>query len=281
MEGCRAKLARADEHLDLLREEINRAFVKQNAKGPPIHINSPRSSDESVITYDVECEPFPELYSLRLATICGDFIQNLRASLDYVACALVESAQQKPSPQAAFPIVTLESDFIGHVKFRKKKPEKSPLYGLDVMGEPFAIIESAQPYQRRDPDGPWRHPLLLLSKLSNRDKHHTLTVTLGQPDIDSVNHLIGWNSDAQLLASSANPMPVSHERRTHLMRLIFSAGVDSGVHVKGTLVLHPMFGYQDHDPSTGSTDSVFANIDGLTWLRDYVIVIVEKLGQHL
>jgi len=96
--------------------------------------------------------------------LAGEAIQNLRAALDH---AVYAASANKYRRSSQFPIFTDPCEF--QVKGR-------PL----IAGVPKAIralIENAQPYKRL-PLTPALSPLAVLSSLSNRDKHRTLSTVV-------------------------------------------------------------------------------------------------------
>jgi len=98
----------------------------------------------------------------RLNTITGEFLHDLRSSLDHLAWQLVLHAQGKPTRKTSFPIRAVPS-----------ANEKGEWVGPDVAGgisnDAEALIGAAQPYQRGSACS--EHPLWLLHQLWNIDKH--------------------------------------------------------------------------------------------------------------
>lgn len=174
LDGIGAKLDRADEHLKTLTDEITAYF-----DGEPHSYRTHADLDAGTYSVRVTIERQP---SLRLAIICGDFVQNLRAALDHLANALVT----KPVGRTQFPIYSDRDEFMSQVAVPATRGQRGPLTGLDPLGEIFNLIESYQPYHRTDETD--AHPLIALSDLSNADKHRTILTSATSHRIDPTRH---------------------------------------------------------------------------------------------
>ncbi|HMO00961.1 MAG TPA: hypothetical protein PKD59_16235 [Miltoncostaeaceae bacterium] len=152
LSGVRAKLDRAQHHLEELRREVV-AFREGEFNGVAYEQN-PCSDDwvEHRLTAVITRQPDPVI-----AVVLGDFIQNLRASLDHLVWALA----RRPNGTTGFPIFTDRCEFqvIGEKRIAR------------LSSDHRAFIESVQPYHR--PYGPNDY-LTLLNRLSNEDKHRLL-----------------------------------------------------------------------------------------------------------
>ncbi len=160
--GIKAKLDRADQHLEALADE-----VRIWGEGvPPPHTYWPD------VDYDTGC------YGIRisiktpppimLSVTCGDLVHCLRSALDHLVCGMVE----KPTKRTAFPLYSDRDDFFCRVELPARRKERGPLTGLGTGGILFAMVEQVQPY-----NGPHRlrdHPLYLPADLSNTDKHRAI-----------------------------------------------------------------------------------------------------------
>lgn len=127
-------------------------------------------------------------------------MQNLRASLDYVATELVD-VHGGDTTRSQFPIYISERRFIADVRFRKKARHPGPLNRIPPTSDEWAFIERLQPYQRGHLAK--RDPLYALNYLSNRDKHRALTPAFGAP-------LIGLLGD---MFSISGPPNVTYQWR--------------------------------------------------------------------
>ncbi len=96
-----------------------------------------------------------------IGLIFGDFVHNLRASLDNLVWELAIHNRRRLN----FPIV----------RERPKPPMVfAPLLQASIQPEAFAIIERLQPYHAADPSDA-RHRLAVLNSWWNKDKHRTTT----------------------------------------------------------------------------------------------------------
>lgn len=155
LRGPLLKLARAKKHFATLREG-GEAFLKTEPWGwrEEVEDYAGRKREYEVYAW-VNEEP-----SVELGLIAGDVVQNLRAALDQLIWG--NSAGDKRDNQTAFPI------YVTQAEYRSGAPAK--IKGISESGLPF--IEKWQPFQ-------WgarasEHPLAMLQRLSNTDKHRTL-----------------------------------------------------------------------------------------------------------
>lgn len=175
LHGVEVKLARARHHAYTIETEW-RAFCKRE----PYRFSVDVHDEGRKHVYRVEHPPaVPETFT---ATF-GDFVHNLRSSLDHLAWQLVELNGNKPTETTQFPI--------RHQEFRYHDGVATPT--VDVAGgvsaEALAIIKSVQPYNARHlPRGRWGrepHPdafrryLWHLHKLDVIDKHRQLVFSVG------------------------------------------------------------------------------------------------------
>jgi len=101
-----------------------------------------------------------------LTMLVGDFVQNLRSSLDYLARAVVIATGGTPVDKGAgtsYPILL-------------KAPKKAiSITGCDHELVSF-LLEGTQPYRIREP---MSHPLARLNFLANEYKHRELRIAVG------------------------------------------------------------------------------------------------------
>ena len=156
--SCVAKLNRAELHAETFDAQArgtksrfdNR--VELNAKGAP----SPMWFRWKV---GVDWEFPPEV-----STGLGDAIHNLRSALDHLVWGLTVQSKRKVGRWTHFPI---RSD----PAWRKNDAVKKTLANLAPAQ--VKIIDSLQPYHQRQPS---THPLALLARLDDDDKHQALYV---------------------------------------------------------------------------------------------------------
>jgi hypothetical protein len=154
------KLLRAKEHLDAIDGQIA-AF---HSRDPYAIVDKYEPETGDYVMYiRVFEEPDP-----RWGVLVGDFIHNTRSALDYIAEQLVIANGKKPSRYTQFPITRSCEEF------RRVKRMYARMDRADI-----ARLEGVQPYNARNPDEAIG-PLAWLNELSNRDKHHVLTVPLAR-----------------------------------------------------------------------------------------------------
>jgi len=261
--GIVAKLARAEEHLNALKTEI---AVWGNSHSDLFRFDVRRDGDWQVVI----ARPFPEP-PIHWALIAGDMVQNLRSALDHLIWQLVLRDGHQPSRSNQFPLIDTEQRFLDEVKFRKREPERSVLYGITVDGDAWTIIERAQPYNR--PNSRF-DSLSVLRRLSNRDKHQTLYVQMAFPNIEALADVIGWRPGAILLEQATTVAPLSFKQPTEIVRYRFDGTLDPGVHVKGRLAVAPTVG---DDQADGAIQVAIGAFDG--WIKrvDGIIAETRKL----
>lgn len=150
IDGAKARLVRAQEHLADLRERsdlsrqdhLNLLSVEQDPDQPSIlKLTGPLSATPP----------------LGLSVIVGEYLYNLRAALDYLIYVLAEMDAGEAQRGTQFPIEDTPEGFAGR--------RESFLKGLSE--EHIAQIETLQPYKGCD----WTKRLRILS---NPDKHRHL-----------------------------------------------------------------------------------------------------------
>jgi hypothetical protein len=160
--SSRAKLARADQHLDALYRETDGW-----GDSDPLRITrqSQRNGREHIFRVRYRIQPAVWRWGILL----GDALFNLRRALDHLAFALAIAHTGKNPPddedKLAFPICSGPEFFKGQ-RFR-----------IASLSEPAqAAIEKAQPYNRLKP-GKWFAPLWWLDQIHNIDKHRFAHIT--------------------------------------------------------------------------------------------------------
>lgn len=164
----RLKIARAERHLDEIKESIDRYrdTAPYELKGIPQ--SDPRAS-KGLFTLHVRKQPGPEL-----AVIIGDFLFNLRSALDHLAVAI---APRSRSTTASFPMLTSDPWGIdpttGELMERHINARMSFKRATQGMPrEAIEIIKAVQPYKGpRESD---LHALGFISSYNNIDKHQEL-----------------------------------------------------------------------------------------------------------
>jgi hypothetical protein len=158
LDSVRQKMYRAKKHFDELREEL----VAYYESDPGDLVETEESTPEHKQFIFREKKPIPA----RLALICGDGLQCLRSSLDYLVWELVEAAGKQPHRRLMFPIAMSEAAYNGDLKQRKR------LDGVDPNA--IALIGAFQPYLLPDPKD---SDLAKFEELTNINKHRRVILT--------------------------------------------------------------------------------------------------------
>lgn len=149
-----AKLGRAKRHLSDLEIEV-RTFLASH----PYEIAARRDArTREVVYYATRVDDVP----LTIAVITADVLQNLRKSLDHLACELVFVAGSSPTRNSGFPI------FGSAAIYKAQAPEKVQGMRKNAVD----VIDAIKPYKGGN-DTLWR-----LHGLGNIDKHRLL-MTVG------------------------------------------------------------------------------------------------------
>lgn len=158
--GVRAKIGRADEHLETFRAEAVAFGSRQ-----PYRIVVEPNEDSTQYMARVDFTEQPPL--TRWSLVLGDAVHNLRCALDHLvyALAIFESGQDPPPRESNLQFVIAEApdDFA-----ERRRHIKS------LSQDAQAAIQRLQPYNR--PQTAQRAPLLLLDELDKIDKHRLLQI---------------------------------------------------------------------------------------------------------
>jgi hypothetical protein len=153
-QGIGAKIERAKEHLRDLESEVRRFF---EANPYQVVVSEQPATGDLVYRVHVVAPP-----PLRLSTIIGDIIHNLRASLDHLVWQLVRANGGTPNKQTEFLISESLSDFEANAPRRLK----------GVSAAALQLIKEMKPYKGGDD---------LLSRLHQLDiiDKHKLLIPIG------------------------------------------------------------------------------------------------------
>jgi hypothetical protein len=161
----REKIDWANKHIDDFKAALSE-FIETNPYS--IQIDTETESGRPLV-HVLRADPVPP----KICLIAGDAIQNLRSTLDYLACALVRVNGNTPSRFTEFPIFDGPITSKIESRFYKKVEGMRP--------EVVQQIRDVRPYQGGD-DLLWR-----LHRLNIVDKHNMLVTALG--NITAVNGL--------------------------------------------------------------------------------------------
>lgn len=173
------RLARARKHLTEL-QSLADEFASTTMKSVTFKQNDYR---EPFYTSAEEFEVLGEVEAGELQVIIDDFVQNLRAALNYLITVLArfDSPQTKVGRSLQFPVEGSADRFWKH----------RPRYLRGLSSEHVAMIERVQPYNRFD----WTD---FLKRLSNRGKHVELVkvINVGRMVPPSLEEQAEWYSQA-------------------------------------------------------------------------------------
>jgi hypothetical protein len=157
VDGIRAKVARGLEHLLALDEKLH---AYQDTDPLDLHRQVQADGETSIFTLHVTTPP-----PLELSVMVGDVVHQLRSAVDHIANSLVLAAGNTPTSRTVFPVLL-----------------EPPPGGLRVIGgvtdEALAAVAEVQPYQRQSRRE--EHPMWVLHRLANVDKHRNLHLTVLQ-----------------------------------------------------------------------------------------------------
>lgn len=162
LRGVLAKLRRADEH----RQAFDR-LLEEFLDKDPYSIAFDFDADTGWNTFRWVVRHDPPLTDFAL--IEGDFLTNLRGTLDYLVWQLVLASGSQPTEKTAFPVVKESKYWAGAAGGR--------LSGVDPIW--VTEIEKLQPYHGQQRGK--LHPLALIDNLNNINKHRTLPATIVDP----------------------------------------------------------------------------------------------------
>jgi hypothetical protein len=174
--GCEEKLWRAQEHFEALQEEIGKL---ENAELATFR-GELDSDRDNVLHIVVDTVVTPDL---RIATILGDMVHNLRSSLDHLVfeLAFLGLRGKKIPDKTAFPASRTRANWLS------QKVQDVLLEG--VLAKHRAMLYRAQPcYRKRDSASDAarrrrsRNPAADLNELWNEDKHRVLRPVLLAPN---------------------------------------------------------------------------------------------------
>jgi len=163
LDRCRNRLDWAKDHLKALDDEL--APFREAYADPPITIKCHKGGE--VRDYYIDEVPvIPDRIGLRVS----DCLHHLRSTLDNL---IYSAAIAAPGHLSSSQLGALNFPLTEHPNAFAAELSKGAIAPLPAGAQ--TIVEGFQPYQRGK-DAPW-DTLAVLRKLSNRDKHRTLSVT--------------------------------------------------------------------------------------------------------
>lgn len=247
LDGPLAKLRRAHTHLETLYREVN-AFT--NTKTHDLITEFDEQTGEYVARVKVLRNP----NSLYWGLLLGDFISNLRASLDHLVWQLVILSGAKPGRDNQFPIAARGTQYWCAKKDGTPSMRDRMLRG--VAEEYRTRIDAIQPYRAgRDIE---YVGLVILSRLSNTDKHQIIQsafMTVAEP---SLSDFQGRSDDEDAMTEVQVNLGEVQDGAEVMRARHIKADPDAKVHMHANLALEIGFG----DPGI--------RVDGLGLLYEYL-----------
>jgi hypothetical protein len=160
LDGSRAKIERAKEHLYNLNGEIQ-GIADRN---PYRVVTEHDTQTGEQVTKVRVTQP-----TLRWSAMVGDIAHNLRSALDHLVWQLVEANGTKPGTHNEFPVLK-DLDRWDSKKYKTTGRGKVKGVSKNAMER----IERLQPYHRGDDYK--THPLYIAHALNIRDKHRLLNL---------------------------------------------------------------------------------------------------------
>jgi hypothetical protein len=162
------KFDRAVDHLNAITEETG-ALIEHGFEAPSGKKIEELEDGWVVIRWG----DIPPL-SPRFALYLGDYLHNVRASLDYLVYELVIANGQDPGSHSQFPIYDSLTKWTQDIEERDPTLKPSPVEG--VSNAAFEAIKAMQPFRKKSRSARQNHALMHLLRLSNADKHRSLHV---------------------------------------------------------------------------------------------------------
>lgn len=159
LQGCFAKLDRAQEHLDALGE-ATLDFLRTH----PFDLRGEIDKEEGRYSVRIRVKQTPPE---RLGLIVGDAVQNLRAALDHLVSSLAMLGGAEVTWMNQFPILREPPS-------SKRDRDKWNQMLTDVPHGARIAIEQMQPYNRPGSVEIDKHSLWIIKRLSNEDKHRVV-----------------------------------------------------------------------------------------------------------
>jgi hypothetical protein len=201
---------------------------------------NPRTQEIEVVARMPEPPPI-------IGLLMGDCVHNLRTALDHIVFALISTNQTRPSgtPNARtmFPIRDTAAGYCHQVEKLKR------IDGLH--DEAAALIDRLRPYHARERgDDHTTHPLWILDKLENIDKHRRLAMVSG---IARHAHISIRDSDG----GESDILVLSHMIHDRAVLSSYPARYRGRVQVNGYLMVYVALNEVDELPSLVGIDVAY------------------------
>jgi hypothetical protein len=208
--SSRLKLARAREHLKMLYGETQAILDERPPYSTRVSEVDPHSGWCSVYMTPREfSEPI-------LGLICGDIVHNLRCALDYTVATLIIAEGKGVETKHQFPIFHKREDYRREVE---AGPEDGPYRQGPLKGirNGLSAFKEAQPFNDNDPM--W-HPLYLIGRFDNADKHRMISTSVPMLANDAESR-VGVSCDtSRVLEQKLTPPPTNSWTRNQELKIL-------------------------------------------------------------
>jgi hypothetical protein len=174
LSAARKKITRAWKHHDALQPELDRVKDEPGFEPFTLGIEMDKKADWILLT--AHNNGLPEH---QLDVIFGDFIHNLRGALDHTIAALCDLCNVQIETAHQFPVqVRGQAQYLN--TFGDPSIGETGKGRLKGITRCLSVIRDHQPCfeSKKDPE---LHPLALIQRFSNADKHRELTVGMVLP----------------------------------------------------------------------------------------------------
>lgn len=222
------KWAWASAHAKILKSEIRKSAIEFERQGGVTGVSRYDSKRHCVL---VIARTVPDL-PVRACLILGDVIHAYRSSLDQLAWALVKRGRTPTLTERAeklvyFPLQNTPTGF--------RDCLKTMLPGIKRAD--IAKVRRFQPYEAGKLNLS-RHPLRILAKLSNHDKHRTVQPLFGVPI--GVRFQVKEAHDCVVTRLQAPGRPKRLEVDTEITRIyVRRTGPDPYIELEGAIAVQP------------------------------------------
>lgn len=166
-----AKLERADRHV----AEFEAEFKRLQHERIPYLVTAQPYEFRTGTMLEARAEP-PEVYRDDVAAVVGDIVFNARSALDHLCVALSGNDRSQYPIFETDPWAVSEDPEVERINARRRQDFKGYTKGMPVGA--VELIRASQPYVLEGFPPPWLHPLAILKRLSNADKHRRLVALI-------------------------------------------------------------------------------------------------------
>jgi hypothetical protein len=222
-----AKLARAGQHLHTLE-----ALIEEYRSTTAIELH--RSIERRKVVWELAIEKAPPV---ELALVLGDFLYNVRSTLDYLAVALLPAKHKR---DAYYPILAERiweiPEHPGEPQHLRDMRRRWALIERHVDPAAVEIIKSHHPPSGRPSKREPMHDLTVLNGMSNRDRHQNLNLVAYGLNAATARFVVRHNDGSPEVLTPERPPPPYRSAHPTGAPLQLPPG-DEPVEVSGEIVI--------------------------------------------